>query len=72
MNDEEFLTYMTAAADDRVTVSGAQIDRLRMLAGADIEARPMPPGWWGTVCPTNVAWAVSQARKRLNQSRKGA
>jgi len=72
MNDDEFMAYMTAAAEDRVTVSGAQIDRLRMLAGVDVEDRPMPPGWWGTVCPTNVAWVVSQARKRLDQSRSGA
>jgi hypothetical protein len=72
MNDDEFMAYMTAAAEDRVTVSAAQIDRLRMLAGVDVEDRPTPPGWWGTVCPTNVAWAVSQARKRLDQSRSGA
>jgi len=62
MTDAEFVLYMQTAAIDRVMVSGAQIDRLRMLAGAEKPA--MPAGYWGTVDPANVAWAVEQAQKR--------
>ena len=64
MTDAEFLSYMTAAAEDRVLVSGAQVDRLRALAGIDVSKMPMPLTWWGVVCPDNVAWMVGRARRK--------
>lgn len=62
MTDTEFLAYMQAAAEDRVLVSGEQVDRLRALGGF-IEGK-MPGGWWGPVDPANVEWMVGRARKR--------
>ncbi len=58
---EAFLQHMTRAARDRAFVTGAEVDRLRGLAGFTTPA--MSSTWTGTVDPDNVAWMAERARK---------
>lgn len=50
-----------AAERDRAFVTGAEVDRLRRLAGFTTPA--MSSTWTGTVDPDNVAWMAERARK---------